>query len=176
MTTDCVRLIRRLHRAANAVEVRAIGGGVGSDNDAAFEQQLADLHLLVVADLRTDHSAPKRVVLDLRQLAGLSDRMVGGLVRLDRFLRAARTELVVVAGQGTGFDAIRTRPLDRVLSVAADPAALLRDYGIELSLRASSLPEEETVTFTAEELREMESAGVTLGDAIRMLEEDEPRG
>ncbi|MBA4186831.1 MAG: hypothetical protein C0467_02315 [Planctomycetaceae bacterium] len=176
MATDYVRLIRRIHRSANTVEVRALGcNESGLDGDTAFQEQLADLHQLVVAELRTEHDAPKRVVLDLRQLNSLSDRMTGDLVRLHRFLKAVQTQLIILVTRLPGTDILWHSKLNTVLTVVTDIAVLHREHGIELSPGETLPPEEESVTFTGEELREIEAAGVSMDDVIREIEATMPR-
>jgi len=162
MSTDHIRLLRRVQRDANAVVVSVVGR---ADDGAAFREQLADLHTLVLSALTTDHPAPKRVVLDLRRLDALSPRMVGELTRFDRFLRAARTELVFLATATAAIEVLRGAGLDHTPPLFSDAGELEREHGITLPAT-----EDESVTFTAAELRDMRAAGVTLGDAIRAIE------
>lgn len=176
MSADRIRLLWRVHRGANAVVVRVIGQPGGSDGGDEFRQQLAELHTLVVSDLTPEHPAPKRVVLDLRRLDALTARMCGELLKFDRFLRAARVGLVVLATRSAVLDAVRDTAFDRPPTVFAAAADLNREHGADLVPAEDAVSEDEGVSFTADELREMEAAGLTLGDAIRSLEADAGAG
>jgi hypothetical protein len=174
MPTDRIRLLRRVNRPANAVVVRVVGSGDPDERDE-FRHQLAELHTLVVSALVAEHPAPKRVILDLRRLRRLTPRTSGELIKFDRFLRAARTELVLVATEPAVLDALRGLKPDRPSVVFGDAAGLNKAYGAELVPNEDAVSEDESVSFTEAELREMEATGLTLGDAIRSLEADDAR-
>jgi len=175
MSAGRFRLHWRVRRDANAVVVRVIdqpGGADEGDEGDEFRQQLAELHTLVVSDLASDHPAPKRVILDLRRLDTPPAGLGSELVRFDRFLRAARVGLVLLATGPAVLDAVRNTTFDRVPALFSGAAELNREHGADLVPAEDATTEDEGVSFTADELREMEAAGLTLGDAIRSLEAD----
>ena len=165
MPTDHVRLTRRFHREANAVEVRAVGDPrLDGDGQAdAFERELAAA-LLAVSELDPGQTQPRRLVLDLRGLRTISCWVTTAAVRLFGSLRSAGAELVVLTTP-VALDALKYAGLDRLFTIVADEDELRRKCGIDLE------PDGESPFFTVDELRKIEADGLTLGDAIRAIEE-----
>ncbi len=150
-------------------DVLAFGFSGGDVDDAAvgiLGGALLD-HLLQTATPSTHF-----VVADLRNLKHLSSVGIGRLLSLHRKLRQVDWKLILLISDPVTREVFAVTSLDRLFSVVADEAALhdLVNGRLRSAVAPGALEGEEVTDFSEEEIAEMDAAGVTLDDAIRVVE------
>jgi anti-anti-sigma factor len=103
-------------------------------------------------------SAPRLVVVDMRNVESLSTAALGKLQGINKRLSQARWRLLLIVDDPVVRGVIASTGLDRFVKLASSA---------ELGETASNQP---AADFTEAELAEMLAAGHTLDDAIRAIE------
>lgn len=117
-----------------------------------------------------DKPANQKIVLDFANVEFIDSTALSMLLALRKKVQAAGGSLVLVHVSPKVDAVLKLTSLDQVLTILPDDAALQRF--LDEAGRGSS-PEQsdaDDTPFTEEELREVESSGLTLGDAIRAIE------
>jgi hypothetical protein len=154
MSADQAGIDATFHRPSGTVVVtvrdRAFDGGGGGLDDAATLADKPDV---------------KRVVIDLRAVESLG-RAGFKWFEMLLYRLAPDKRLTLVTDRPRVREAFRLALSAALADLVRDPAELRERHGIDLDL----LGPDDPVSFTADELREMEAEGLTLGAAIRALE------
>lgn len=158
MASTEIRLKSVIHRASGSVVVVPHVGAITNGNDVDRVLTLASEGTCrqVVIGLRT---------YDLRS-PWTSDLILPSLLTQ---LRTVGKQLILFIPDSAGSECIRGAGFPTSVGLASSSAELKQRYNVDLSLR-DSLETDDDVSFTAEELRQMEADGLTLSDAIRAIE------
>jgi anti-anti-sigma regulatory factor len=148
-------------------EVLAFGFSGKQVNDVQAIELLAK-ELIEYVDKVT--SPPHFVVLDMRNLARLSFGSLEPLLKIRQRLSKASWRLLLVIDEPAIRDVLIATGLDKVLVIAIDKeVGRLLASSMPPSQQAT-VPTDEGVEFTAEELLEITNHGITLDDAIGEIE------
>ena len=121
---------------------------------------------------RTAAALPTRfVVIDMRNVGHLSSVGIGRLLTFQRGLQQGRWALVLLINDAVVRDVFAATNLDRLFSVVTDEAEL-RDLVNCVSPATGLQPAacEGPMTFSEDEIADMDATGVTLDEAIRVIE------
>jgi len=109
------------------------------------------------------------VVLDLRNVDSLSATGFGRLLALHKTLALARRKLILLISDPIIRDVLFAIELDHKILVAANEVELGEVINRYTSTPATS-SQDEVPMFSESELADMEAAGISLDDAIRVIE------
>ena len=122
--------------------------------------------------LDTSETHPHLVVVDLRNLGYVSAHALGKLGMLDNRLKNANWKMLMVVDDPVLRDVVSMNRLDkRVTLVGRSELPAFVAANRVWANRPGSSDLKNPVTFTKQELADMDSEGLTLDDAIRSIEE-----
>ena len=147
-------------------------GFAGERVDALTAMRLLSEDLVDLVNGDTSETHPHLVVVDLRNIGYVPAQALGKLGTLDKRLKDSNWKMLMVVDDPVLRDVVSMNRLDRRVTLVgrSELPAFVAAHGV-WPLGAGSSELDYPVTFTKDELDEMDSDGITLDEAIRSIEE-----
>lgn len=117
---------------------------------------------------QTRSPSVQTVILDLRDINYLSHPIIAGLVRVNKLALDNGKPVALLLDDPTCIDVLRASRLDTIFHLVTNGRGLTELPTVGEAPARS--PRDDPPPITAEEIAEMERAGISLGDVIRELE------